>query len=539
MYEREGLGQRAGGAPAEPGRGGAGAERATELRAFPGPPREGAPVAMSTAPSAALTLPCRAVIVGRAGGRRRPLLHSKTVPIQLPEGLMVSVSGVRGRVGDPLTPELVCGIAAAFAGFLRAEGSDGPVLVGRDSRTSGPMLARAVLSGIQSVGVSAVDLGVVPTPTLLLAVEDAGAAGGIGVTASHNPAEWNALKLVSGEGIFLDADRSARFQAYLAETDPPRAGWDRLGTVSTDPGAWSRHLERLLALPHLDLERLRARRLRVAIDCVHGAGGPPMTELLEALGCDFEGIGMEPDGLFPREPEPVAANLGDLSRLVRETGAEIGLAVDPDADRLALVDETGTPLGEDLTLGLAAAAVLGRTKGPVVVNLSTSQVVEDVAEAFGVPLRRAPVGEVNVARRMQAERAVVGGEGNGGVILPALHYTRDAPLAAALLLQHLVEQGGTLSEAAARWPRYTIVKTKIGLRREVLPEAYRVLREGMDGADGDEQDGLRLAWPRRREWVHVRPSGTEPVVRVIAEAPDDEAAQALVGRATALIESVA
>ncbi len=461
------------------------------------------------------------------------------MPVQLPENLMVSVSGVRGRVGEPLTPELMAGIAAAFGGFLRAEGHDGPVCVGRDSRTSGPMFLRAVTAGLQSVGCQVVDLGMVPTPTVLLAVADAGAAGGMVVTASHNPAEWNALKLVSSEGIFLDNEMSGRFRSYLAAEDPPRAAWDALYEVTSDPDAWSRHLERILKLPQLDLSAIRSRSLRVAVDCVHGAGGPPITELLQSLGCAVQGIGMEPDGLFPRDPEPTAANLAALGDLVRETGSDVGIAIDPDADRLSLVDETGTALGEDLTLALAAAAVLSRTPGPVVTNLSTSQVVEDVARSFDVPVIRSPVGEVNVSRRMQAEGAAVGGEGNGGVILPALHFTRDAPLAVALVLQHLVDRGMKPSEAAAHWPTYTIVKTKVSFDRSALSAAYGALREDLDPVDVDESDGLRLAWPGDGRWLHVRPSGTEPVVRLIAEARDGDAARALVKRAADLLDGVA
>jgi phosphomannomutase len=452
---------------------------------------------------------------------------------------MVSVSGVRGKVGDPLTPELMAGIAAALGAHLREVEGGRTVCLGRDSRVSGPMFVRAVTAGLQSVGCDVVDLGVVPTPTLLMAVRDTGAIGGIGVTASHNPAEWNALKLVSSEGIFLDADRSARFRAYLADVDPPRAAWNELGSVRLDEGAWARHLERILALPVIDAARIRAAGLKVAVDCVHGAGGPVITELLERLGCEIVGIGMEPDGWFPRDPEPTAANLADLGDLVRKSGAAVGLAIDPDVDRLSLVDETGRPMGEDLTLALAAAAVLKATPGPVVTNLSTSRVVDDVAAAFGVPMVRAPVGEVNVARRMQKEGAVVGGEGNGGVILPALHHTRDAPLACALILQHLAEEGLTPSEAAGRWPSYEIVKEKISFPREALTAGYAALAADLEAGEHDTSDGLRLAWPARRAWLHVRPSGTEPVVRLIAEAPDAESARSLVARAGAVLAGVA
>jgi phosphomannomutase len=450
---------------------------------------------------------------------------------------MASVSGIRGRVGRSFTPELVTGIAAAFGAFM-GSGSRGPVCVGRDSRTSGPMFARAVFAGLESVGVDVIDLGVVPTPTLLLAVRHHGAVGGIGVTASHNPAEWNALKLVADEGIFLDDRRSAAFRAYLAEVDPPRAAWNALGTVRTDTEAWARHLAAILALPQLDVGRIRGRKLHVAVDCVHGAGGPVIAELLDRLGCRVSAIGMDPDGRFPRDPEPTAKNLADLGALVQKSGAEIGLAIDPDADRLSLVDETGAPLGEDLTLALASAAVLSRTPGPVVTNLSTSQVVEDVARAHGAVVHRAPVGEVNVARRMQRERAVVGGEGNGGVILPALHYTRDAPLAVALILQHLADEGVSLAAAARKWPAYRIVKEKVSFPRQSLPAGYAVLEKDLEAEAKDESDGLRLAWPTRKAWLHVRPSGTEPVVRLIAESADEVGAKELVSRATRLLEGV-
>ncbi|KPJ75378.1 MAG: hypothetical protein AMS19_14015 [Gemmatimonas sp. SG8_23] len=443
---------------------------------------------------------------------------------------MVSVSGVRGRVGDPLTPELMAGIAAALGAHLREVEGGRRVCLGRDSRVSGPMFARAVTSGLQSVGCDVIDLGVVPTPTLLMAVRDHEAIGG---------AEWNALKLVSSEGIFLDQERSAAFRSYLAEVDPPRASWDALGSVTEDGGAWARHLERILELPQIDVEAIRAAGLTVAVDCVHGAGGPVVSELLGLLGCEVVGMGMEPDGWFPRDPEPTAANLAGLGELVAKSGAAIGLAIDPDADRLSLVDETGRPMGEDLTLALAAAAVLPTSSGPVVTNLSTSRVVEDVATHFGVPLVRAPVGEVNVARRMQHEGAVIGGEGNGGVILPALHHTRDAPLACALILQHLASEGLTPSEAAGRWPSYEIVKEKVAFPREALADGYAALETDLAAESRDTSDGLRLEWPGRRAWLHVRPSGTEPVVRLIAEAPDVDQARSLVRRAGELLAGVA
>lgn len=460
------------------------------------------------------------------------------MPVRLPDDLMVSVSGVRGRVGPSMTPELIAGVAAAFGAWLRSEGQDGPVIMGRDSRTSGPMFGRSVLAGFQSVGVDVIDVGIVPTPTVLLAVEHHGAAGGIAVTASHNPAEWNALKLVSHEGMFLDGAASLAFREYLKTQDPPRAAWDALGEVTSDPGAIDRHVGAILELPQLDVDRLRRRGLKVALDCVRGAGGVIMPRLLEDLGCEVVAIHTEPDGHFPRDPEPTAENLAELGALVRETGSDIGLAVDPDVDRLSLVDEEGRPLGEDLTLALASAVVLRETPGPLVTNLSTSRVVEDVADAYESPLVRAPVGEINVARRMQTEEAVVGGEGNGGVILPDLHHTRDAPVAAALVLQYLCDAETSFSRAAADWPTYAIVKRKVAFPRENLEGAYAALVEDLGAETEDRTDGLRLAWSKDRAWLHVRPSGTEPVVRLIAEAPEADRAESLVTRANEILDGV-
>lgn len=450
------------------------------------------------------------------------------MPLKLPSDLVVSVSGVRGRVGETLTPELVAGVASAFGAFLRAEGAAGPVILGRDSRTSGPMFARAATAALQSVGVDVIQLGVVPTPTLMLAVRHHEAAGGLQLTASHNPAVWNGIKLASAEGMFLDGEASARFRSFLAERDPPRAGWDGLGHVSEDPRAVTRHQEAILALPLLDRPTLADRELTVALDCVRGAGGVIMPRLLEELGCTVHAIHTETDGWFPRDPEPTADSLAELGELVRRTGADIGLAVDPDVDRLSLVDEAGTPLGEDLTLALAAAVVLKRSPGAVVTNLSTSRVVEDVAARFDALFHRAPVGEINVARRMQAENAVVGGEGNGGVILPAIQHTRDAQVAAALVLQLLLETGSTPSELVAASPSYAIVKDSVDRPEGELGPAYDRLEERLDAPVSDRQDGLWLGWPEEGKWLHFRPSGTEPIVRMIAEAPAEAEARALV-----------
>ena len=286
------------------------------------------------------------------------------MPISLPHDLMVSVSGFRGRVGPSLTPELVAGLAAVYGAFLRDEGDGDHVIVGRDSRTSGPMFMRAAVAGLLSVGCRVTELGVVPTPTLMLAVKDADAAGGIGVTASHNPAEWNALKFAVRGGTFLSPGRMVRFRKRVSSEDPPRVTWDAIPQVIRDPGAPERHIDRILQLGYVDTEVIRRARIRVALDCVNGAGGVMMPRLLDRLGCTVHAIGTRAHGRFHRDPEPTAHNLAALGALVRESGARIGFAVDPDADRLSLVDERGRALGEDLTLALAADVVLRREPGP-------------------------------------------------------------------------------------------------------------------------------------------------------------------------------
>jgi phosphomannomutase len=455
--------------------------------------------------------------------------------------LMISVSGMRGHVGTDLTPELVARHAAALGAWARAQGRP-LVVLGRDARTSGRMFAHAATAGLMSVGADVIDLGIVPTPTTQLAVEHHRAGAGLILTASHNPIEWNALKLVGPDGIFLDAAAGAAVRA-LADAGPARAGWDGIGRVREDPDAVARHLDAILALPVIDVAAIRRRGFHVALDCVRGAGGVAIPPLLERLGVRVSGIHLETDGRFPHPPEPVPENLGDLERLVRESGADLGLAVDPDVDRLALVDETGTAVGEDYTLALAVRAVLGQggrgleragaggrgDAGPaVVVNLSTSLVVEDAARDYAARFVRAPVGEANVARAIRDEAALIGGEGNGGVILPALHIGRDAPLGVALILHYLAKLGVSLSSVVAASPRYVILKAK-GPRGPELGPLYDRLRRRFPEADADSRDGLRLAWPDR--WLHVRPSGTEPIVRLIAEAPTAADAEALVSAA--------
>lgn len=453
---------------------------------------------------------------------------------------IVSASGIRGVVGSTMTPEVAVRYGAAFGQWLRESGSAADpaalVIVGRDSRTSGQILASAVAAGLRAAGVAVLEAGIAPTPTLLLAVrDDDRAVGGVVVTASHNPVEWNGLKLATGSGRFVTPDAGEAIHA-LFESGQQLASWDGLGSGGTLDGVAEHHIERVLSLPLLEVESVRERSLHVALDCVHGAGGAVLPELLRRLGCRVEGIGLATDGIFPRDPEPVPANLGELGRLVQTTGAEIGLAVDPDGDRLALVDGSGEPVGEDWTLALAAEYVLGVRKGPLVTNLSSSQSIEEVAARAGAEFHRAPVGEAHVAEKMLAVDAVVGGEGNGGVMLPDLSLTRDAAVAAALVLNLLAATGLTLDGLLAARPRYHMIKRKVpsgGFDPETIYEKLR--RSVPPGAEENTDDGLRLAWPEAGIWLHVRPSGTEPILRMITEAPDGERAEALAGEVAACV----
>src|SRR5437016_2668781 len=447
--------------------------------------------------------------------------------------LMVGVSGVRGIVGKDLTPEVVARWARAFGSWAlehrkreTGKGKRNSIVVGRDARTSGPAFAAAVTAGLTSVGCDVIDVGLVPTPTVPRGVGHHHAGGGIAITASHNPIEWNALKFVGSDGIFLDGAEGKRVAELVARQ--AGNGKRETGKVTADPGAVERHLDGVLRLPALPVQAIRARGFTVALDAVRGAGGPVMRTLLERLGCTVTGINLETDGQFPRAPEPVPENLGDLAALVRRSGADVGIAVDPDVDRLAMVDEVGAPIGEDYTLAFAVRAVLGgmRDAGSgmrrvVVCNLSTSLVVEDAARDYGADVLRTAVGEVHVARAILRLAAVIGGEGNGGVMYPALHAGRDAPVAAGLLLTLLARSGKRVSELVAAAPRYTIVKAKVergaGSREQGLTRVYAELQRRFPDARADTQDGLRLAW--RDRWLHVRPSNTEPIIRLIAEAP--------------------
>jgi phosphomannomutase len=434
-------------------------------------------------------------------------------------GLIVSVSGIRGIVGESLTPD----VATAFAAALGTHTRGGRIVLSRDGRPSGTALRQAVLTGLFGAGCPVEDLGIAPTPTCGLAVRRLQAAGGIQITASHNPAQWNGLKLFGPDGMVLSAAEGQKLKDLFLAGDFRQVYGTATGRVNDCRQAEDWHRDRVLDL--VDGPRIRARLLQVILDANGGAGGPLGLRLLEAFQCRAIGRGCEADGFFRHEPEPVLANLRDVCPLVPEQGADIGFVLDPDADRLALIDETGRYIGEELTLALAVLFRLRQERGPVAVNMSTSRVNEDIARQFGCRLYRAAVGEANVVEKMRSVGAVIGGEGNGGVIDPRVGWVRDPFIGMGLILNLLAETGKKLSEVVAQMPAYHIVKDKYTVDRDRLPQLFTALLARWPEAAVNRDDGLRLDWPDR--WVHVRPSNTEPIVRVIAEAPRQEESKGL------------
>ena len=445
---------------------------------------------------------------------------------------MISVAGVRGIVGESLTPPVIARFAAAFGRVL----PPGPVVVGRDARTSGPLVLHAVAAGLMGTGRDVIDLGLATTPTTQLAVEHLNAAGGIIITASHNPAPWNALKFLSSLGEFLGPAEGQKVRALVESGDEAWVEASRVGREKHEARALEWHLERVLGLAVLDVPRIRARRLKIVVDGCASVGGEAVPALLDDLGADVSEIDCDADGDFTRELEPLPEHLGALGRAVLAARADFGVAVDPDADRAALVDHEGVPLGEEYTLALGAGVALAHTPGPVVTNLSSSRMIDAVCARFGVPLTRSPVGEAHVVAEMKRRGAVVGGEGNGGMILPAAHYGRDALVAVAMVAELMAARGESLRTLALELPKLRMVKEKAGRPDAPWDETARRLREAFPDYAVDTTDGLRFS--RDQEWLHVRPSGTEPVIRFIAESPDDTQTRRLIDQARRALAAV-
>ncbi|MBL0060638.1 MAG: phosphoglucosamine mutase [bacterium] len=436
--------------------------------------------------------------------------------------LMISISGVRGIVGASMTAEVCLRWAQAFGHTC----APGLVVVGGDSRISKTMMRAATISGLASAGASIIDVGVVPTPTVSLAVGLHRANGGIAITASHNPAEWNALKFYGNDGLFIDEERGKVLRTAVESKELFDVDAFRVGSYQRDEHAVERHITAVLGIPFLKLRSIRARKFRVGLDAVNGAGGELMKKLLEQLGCEVVGFHLEPTGMFSRMPEPVAENLTDVSAAMKAADVEIGFVLDPDADRLALIRSDGKPAGEELTLCAAALAVLPHVQGPVVANCSTSLALRDIASKFGREYFETKVGEAHVAKKMLEVKASIGGEGNGGVMLPMIHASRDAAIGAALVLQALLEFGGTSADFFDSMPKYHLIKKKREFADLIsLRKALESLRRVVIFGQAETLDGLK--WRTGNAWIQARASNTEPIVRVFAEAATPAEAERL------------
>lgn len=442
--------------------------------------------------------------------------------------LMVGVSGLRGTVGGSLSPQLAARYGMA-AGSWFADSNPGrktKLVVGRDSRPSGGMVERAVVAGLEAVGCDVVMLGILSTPGVAIMAKHLNADGGIVITASHNPIQWNGIKIIRADGVAPPPDEAQTIIRRFHDNDVKLVQVDHLGHSSRCNDGPRIHVEKVLEI--VDVETIQRAELKAVVDSVNGAGGPEAKLLLEALGVQFVAMNAEPTGWFAHPPEPVGANLVDLAGRVKQESADVGFAQDPDADRLAIVDETSRYIGEEYTLALAGLHLL-RQGDVVAANLSTSRMIDDIASAAGARVVRTAVGEANVAAGMRESSARLGGEGNGGVILSDISQVRDSLVGMALVLEMMAQRKETLSQIVDSIPRYAIIKHKVDANDELKAALEPKLRSVFCDQRLDTQDGVRVDWPDR--WVHVRPSNTEPIIRLIAEAENQDAAELLISQA--------
>lgn len=436
--------------------------------------------------------------------------------------LKISLSGVRGVIGDSLTPTLLTRFAQAFGTYV----GSGTIIIGRDTRPSGAMVRQAVIAGLLSSGCRVIDLDVCPVPTVQLIVRQRHAQGGLAITASHNPAEWNALKFINADGLFLSAGQARELLDIYHQGDYTKVAGGEMRSVESFDGALDAHIKAIVSV--VGQLPTGARKLKVALDSCNGAGAIIAPRLIAALGAEVVTINTTPDGSFPREAEPTPENLVELCRLVKESGADVGFAQDMDADRLAVVAETGEPIGEDNTLVLAARRVLSHTPGAIVINLSTTSAMDDVARMFDCRLHRAKIGEANVTELMQQVDAVIGGEGNGGVIYPRINFCRDSQVGMALVLHLLAETGRTVTELLSDLPRYQMIKEKLECPSDKIAQVLKMVQREYADESLDLRDGVKVNFADG--WLHVRGSNTEPIIRLVAEAQDGARARELLER---------
>lgn len=436
--------------------------------------------------------------------------------------LMISVSGIRGIFGTDLTPENLTRFTAAYGTWLQG----GTVVVGRDTRVTGQICEDIICSTLQSVGCNVVKVGVVPTPTVAMSVLKYKAAGGIIISASHNPAEWNALKLLNSKSEFLDADEGGKVIEISESQSFSYKKYNEIGSLTKDSEALDYHIDQILKLPYIDVNLISSKNFKVALDPVNGTGGIALPPLLEKLGVEtIHKINDAPTGLFAHNPEPLPEHLQDICSLVKENNCDLGIVTDPDSDRLALVTDKGELFGEEYTQAAAFDFVLSQKPGSCATNLSSSRVAEDVAKKYNQTCHRSAVGEINVVKKMQEVDAVIGGEGNGGVINPDLHYGRDALVGTAMILQLLAERGLTASDYRASLPNYFMHKGKVQLEgidgEAVLSKAGEIFAKDQP----DTTDGVKIDF--ENGWVHLRKSNTEPIIRVYSEGTSPEKAREL------------
>lgn len=452
--------------------------------------------------------------------------------------LIKSISGIRGtiggKVGDNLTPLDVVKFASAFGTWLQNSKNKKNIslVIGRDARISGEMVSTLVSATLQGLGINVIDLGLSTTPTVEVMVPELNADGGIILTASHNPKQWNALKLLNEKGEFITGENGAEVLALAESEDFNYAEVDDLGKYETRDDAFDIHIQKILDLPMVDAEAIKTKNFKVVVDAVNSTGGIAIPMLLDKLGCETVKLYCEPNGQFPHNPEPLKEHLGDICELVKKEKADFGVVVDPDVDRLALIDEKGEMFGEEYTLVAVADYVLSKTPGNTVSNMSSSRALRDVTEKHSGTYQASAVGEVNVVELMKASSAIIGGEGNGGIIYPEIHYGRDALVGVALFLSHLAEQNVTVAELRASYPQYFMSKNKIELTPSLDVDDILVkMAKKYENEEVSTIDGVKIDFSN--SWVHLRKSNTEPIIRIYTEAPSqieaDDLAKQIIG----------